>query len=592
MRIATLLFTYNRGYHTEQVIQGLKNSMAPIQKLFVFQDGLKEGMDDTEWRKVNKLIQNIDWYDKEIIVSDYNKGLAKSIVSGIDYAFKEYDAVIVLEDDCVPTVNFISFMEQCFEKYRDNKRVYSVSGYAWPIELPKEEHDIYGCGRISSWGWGTWKDRWEQRSIDSGFIERIKNDQDKSRWLAMWGNDCEQMLLNRIAGNNDSWAIYWGLYIIENNGICINPYESLIQNIGMDGSGAHCGISERYEVKLSGRACSEFKLPEHIDILHTTEVAFADFLGSHTATNRDVESKEHVLIYGMGNFFFQNEKEINKSCYIKAFIDNYKKGWYAGKRIIHLNQLAEYSFSRIIIMVQDIQQCIDIIKELISRGVCAQKIILGHSCYGAYKKAIDKIMVESDGSLLLGFHNNLIIVKTGNEFRHACDIFLNRIWEYHINNQMKDIVFDIGAGIGDSTVYFADLDSVKKVYCFESSADKFAVAEKNLKEYLRKGKVEIFNYDIGNKDAISKGQASEVFQTINEEYLRCNIILKINCEAKSDDILQELLENKLLEKFKLIILEKFHRENSIYLDYLEAGGFSWWCNTGSENMGVAYAYKN
>lgn len=48
MRIATLLYTYNKSYHTEQVIQGLKSSMVMIQKLFVFQDGLKEVAGDTE----------------------------------------------------------------------------------------------------------------------------------------------------------------------------------------------------------------------------------------------------------------------------------------------------------------------------------------------------------------------------------------------------------------------------------------------------------------------------------------------------------------------------------------------------------------
>ncbi len=41
MKIATLLFTYNRSYHTEQALSALKENTALPQKLIVFQDGRK-----------------------------------------------------------------------------------------------------------------------------------------------------------------------------------------------------------------------------------------------------------------------------------------------------------------------------------------------------------------------------------------------------------------------------------------------------------------------------------------------------------------------------------------------------------------------
>lgn len=97
MKIATLLFTYHRSYHTGEVLNALRKNTVLPQKLFVFQDGLKSNEDDREWKQVHKLINEIDWCDTEIIVSDMNRGLAVSIVSGINYVFKEYDAIIVLE---------------------------------------------------------------------------------------------------------------------------------------------------------------------------------------------------------------------------------------------------------------------------------------------------------------------------------------------------------------------------------------------------------------------------------------------------------------------------------------------------------------
>ena len=74
MKIATLLFTYNRSYHTEQVLAALKENTVLPQKLIVFQDGRKRETDINEWNKVNSLIHKIDWCDHEIVVSGYNKG--------------------------------------------------------------------------------------------------------------------------------------------------------------------------------------------------------------------------------------------------------------------------------------------------------------------------------------------------------------------------------------------------------------------------------------------------------------------------------------------------------------------------------------
>ena len=126
MKIATLLFTYNRSWHTEQVLSALKKNSEKPQVLYIFQDGVKTGDENIEWERVNHLINSVDWCDKEIIVSDCNRGLSASILDGINYVMKNYDAIIVLEDDCVPASNFLSYMRQCLEKYKDYENVYSI----------------------------------------------------------------------------------------------------------------------------------------------------------------------------------------------------------------------------------------------------------------------------------------------------------------------------------------------------------------------------------------------------------------------------------------------------------------------------------
>ena len=382
MNIATLLFTYNRSYHTKVVINSLKNNKILPQKLFIFQDGLKQGSSQDEWKKVNNLIRRVDWCETEVIVSHENKGLSESIVSGIKYVFKTYDAIIVLEDDCATTSNFISFMNQCLYKYKKDTRIYSISGYSWPIKLKKRQYDVYGCGRISSWGWGTWKSRWDVYEKNYEIVRKMKQKAETSQNLAIWGSDLEEMLVGNIRGTCDSWAVFWALNVIERNGICINPYQSFIKNIGMDGSGVHCGVDDQFDVEYIDERRKKFCLPNVIDLLDETKKAFSPLYGSYTALNNYVSNRSIVMVYGLGNFYKKHEKQINDEYYIEMFIDTVKKGYFEGKRIIEPNEVNCYVFEKIIIMIQSEIESLRVYEKLVKTyNIPEEKIELGFLKY-------------------------------------------------------------------------------------------------------------------------------------------------------------------------------------------------------------------
>ncbi len=378
MNIGIIIFAYNRSIHLEHVLNGLRKNDG-ISKLYIFQDGLKCEQHQNGWESTRHIIMNIDWCEVVYRLSSYNKGLAKSIVDGVNAVFKENDAVIVLEDDCVPTANFISFMKKCFEKYQNNEKVYSISGYAWPIDLPKNEYDVYGCGRVSSWGWGTWKDRWQKYSQDYEIIKRINSNKDLSANLALWGRDLESMLINRQKGMNDSWAVFWALTIIEAEGICISPYKSLIRNIGMDGSGVHCGITHKFDVELYEDSYDTFCLPEKIVIENASKYAFAPLYGSYTVC-ADEKAGENTpaIVCGAGNCFFRHEKSICEEYNIIAFMDRNKKGWFAGREVIGYQDVnrSTYARAKILIMIQDIFERQKVINLLIKNGMVTEDRII------------------------------------------------------------------------------------------------------------------------------------------------------------------------------------------------------------------------
>ena len=65
------------------------------------------------------------------------------------------------------------------------------------------------------------------------------------------------MLVAQKRGKVDSWAIRWYFSVFMAGGLVLYPVKSLIQNIGFDGSGTHCGISAQVNTQIN--PCSKVK---------------------------------------------------------------------------------------------------------------------------------------------------------------------------------------------------------------------------------------------------------------------------------------------------------------------------------------------
>lgn len=277
MKIATIIFTYNRNNHTKQVLDALsKNSILP-DKLYIFQDGPKKTTDIEEWTSVSNVIKEVSWCDTEISISETNKGLANSIKSGVSRVFQTYDAVIVLEDDCVPHPQFMEFMIKALEKYESYKEVYHIGASSVPIDVKANGTDAYFMGRIHSHGWGTWKDRWAQFNNDYTMIAQIKKDEQLYEEFKLWGEDLEGYILGNVEGTIDSWAVFWALTVIMKKGYCLTPYESLIKNIGFDNTGVHCGSVQPISKIRPEEKLSEMILPNKVEFVENYKKSFANF---------------------------------------------------------------------------------------------------------------------------------------------------------------------------------------------------------------------------------------------------------------------------------------------------------------------------
>ncbi|MFA7067148.1 MAG: glycosyltransferase, partial [Dysgonamonadaceae bacterium] len=108
------LFTYNRPYHTQQVLEALqKNELSRESELFVFSDGAKTEEEETHVAETRVILSKTTGFKKvSIIRRPKNFGLAANIIDGVTTILEKKGKIIVLEDDLLTAPSFLSFMNK------------------------------------------------------------------------------------------------------------------------------------------------------------------------------------------------------------------------------------------------------------------------------------------------------------------------------------------------------------------------------------------------------------------------------------------------------------------------------------------------
>jgi hypothetical protein len=259
MAAPIVLFVYNRPEHTLQVLESLRsNRLAAQSPLIVFADGPKNQHDRLKVEEVRKTVLNISgFYHIETRLSESNRGLARSIIDGVTEVINEYGRVIVLEDDLVVSPHFLDYMNDALDFYADFENVMNINGYWFPVEAATNPETFF-LRYPSSWGWATWKRAWCWYKKDPETLKATFSDSDRLRFNLDGTVDIWEQVVHNLKGKANTWAVFWYAAIFRKNGLCLYPRESLVQNIGMDGSGQHCIKTELYTTRLSAKEITQF----------------------------------------------------------------------------------------------------------------------------------------------------------------------------------------------------------------------------------------------------------------------------------------------------------------------------------------------
>lgn len=285
------LFAYNRPVHTEKALQSLmQNRLADASELYIFIDGPKDEAGRAVTAQVRAVAEARQWCGNVTIVEqDTNQGLSRSVINGISRLCSSHGKAIALEDDLVLSPSFLQYMNTALDRYQSENSVFQIAAYQFPVSMP-EGTDVFFSPLSTSLGWGTWSRVWEQYDINAKGYADIKNDRVLRTRFELEGAFPFYKILERtIRGESDSWAIRFYLTMFLNDGLTLHPRRSLIQNIGMDGSGTNCSDDDP---RIDARPVQE--LPEtYPSAIKTDEAAFTavtDWLREHYGTRSDAPS--------------------------------------------------------------------------------------------------------------------------------------------------------------------------------------------------------------------------------------------------------------------------------------------------------------
>ncbi|MDN3548727.1 nucleotide-diphospho-sugar transferase [Mucilaginibacter aquaedulcis] len=267
-----LFLIFNRPETTSSVFEVIR-AVKP-KYLYVAADGPRSGKPDEEvlcLESRSVVVDGIDWEcDVRTLFRSENLGCGKAVSSAINWFFEHVEEGIILEDDCLPNIDFFGFCSELLKKYKDHPEIMHVGGANFQPKRQVRQDSYYFSNYIHIWGWATWKRAWclysfniPENVIDT-FEQKLKLPFFYKDERAYWKTTFGQVARHEI----DTWDIQWSYSLYQNSGIAVTPVVNLVSNIGFGPNATHTTYSDS---KMANRPTSKLTVIIHPAIIRINQ---------------------------------------------------------------------------------------------------------------------------------------------------------------------------------------------------------------------------------------------------------------------------------------------------------------------------------
>lgn len=248
-----LFLVFNRMEETKKVFESIKVAKPP--RLYLASDGPRYENSEEEKKVLdirNYLIKNIDW-DCEVYTKfrEKNLGCKYAVSDAITWFFEHEEQGIILEDDCLPSQSFFWFCDALLKKYKENKKIWHISGDNFQDGFMRGESSYYFSKHNHIWGWATWRDRWGKYDL---LLSNYSIDKKNMSISPFWKKIFKMVYLGKI----NTWDHQWVFTMWKYGGLAILPSVNLITNIGFGETATHTKNPESF---LANMASYELYFP-------------------------------------------------------------------------------------------------------------------------------------------------------------------------------------------------------------------------------------------------------------------------------------------------------------------------------------------
>lgn len=154
---------------------------------------------------------------------------------------EHYDRYIMTEDDNEFSPNFLQYMNQCLEHYKDNPRIARVCGYSYMEweDMGDYPYNAFPMQGYCAWGIGCWFNKEDVNFQRFKKAKEIISDKEQVRRLfsaKLYVTIHNMMYRWQNSAGDIRFVCNCALYDL----YCIFPSVSKVKNHGFNGNGLHC----------------------------------------------------------------------------------------------------------------------------------------------------------------------------------------------------------------------------------------------------------------------------------------------------------------------------------------------------------------
>jgi hypothetical protein len=241
-------------------LDSLRKCIASLQKceesaesvLYISSDAAYRSQDAEKIEAVRNYIQTVSGFKKVIpITPKENRGLNGSYNAAIDLIFKEHDTFVFLEDDIIVAPDFLKFVNDGLDFYKNDDKIISISGFSHSVFYnvdPSLKQEVYFTNRWCPWGFASWKNKIQ--NVPDLSLDELKADLNNKAFvkkLNAIGIDLFTAFQRKLYKKEPLVLDYrYVHHMVKNDMYTATPYTTKTFNIGNDGQGTRTKKNEKF----------------------------------------------------------------------------------------------------------------------------------------------------------------------------------------------------------------------------------------------------------------------------------------------------------------------------------------------------------